>query len=636
MNDDEYREVLRLLDRPAPVSAEFTERVFALMREELDTERSSVAVPTARARRHIFRLRPALAVAVAAVVTVLAASLVVQTHDAPSALAALQEARAQFRALPAHHARTAVAANENNDDPDFESRWETEDWYRDADTWSTTIRSSNAAFAGQPGDYQVLAGGLYGDYDAQANVFTATPAAERDGGRPMSPAFFFDPSLQWWSTGDPSDPGRPSDQFFEESCSATDASYIGRATTRLTCAAKPRDIELVLDKETGMLLRVSVFDVRREVTSIEFDPEFPAGTFDVVAPEGAKKRWGGEGTPPPEYQVALGTDVAARYQVTDGAVDGAFVATVSRTDVWIITTRCGSPGCEDQLRRVDAKTGQVLAVIDPPNRAFMSDVAEVGDDLWVSMAERSADGAVPTTTFVQRLDLQTHRLVGARIETGHDTTGRLVAAGGDLWSTGGASREVKVGPAETTYRSVARIDPSSGKVTQLELDGGAIGSPIVANGLVWLGTDKINEADPYETDYAVVAIDPATNAVVHRIAAPGPVDALTFAEGRLYCVLPRFEGGSESWLLAVAGTDAPAFTTGEVPLARTALGRSVYAAGSIWITSFLQDAVLKIDPVTLEVTGSVATGRGPAGIGVGLGAVWVTNSQDGTLVRIDV
>lgn len=60
------------------------------------------------------------------------------------------------------------------------------------------------------------------------------------------------------------------------------------------------------------------------------------------------------------------------------------------------------------------------------------------------------------------------------------------------------------------------------------------------------------------------------------------------------------------------------------------------AGGSLWLPSLGRDEVLKVDPTTLKVTGTVATGRGPAGIGAGLGSVWVAHVKDGTLVRIDI
>ena len=52
-----------------------------------------------------------------------------------------------------------------------------------------------------------------------------------------------------------------------------------------------------------------------------------------------------------------------------------------------------------------------------------------------------------------------------------------------------------------------------------------------------------------------------------------------------------------------------------------------------WQTS--TTSVVRIDPASNSVTTSIPVGRGPAGIAVGLGSVWVANSVDGTVSRID-
>lgn len=634
MNDDELREVLQVLEQPVEVDADFADRVLRTMQHELDLESGTVATPKAEPtapavelelRERSLRRRPAIGLAAAAVIAILAASLVLVTRSAPSALAALQEARARFGSLPPYHARAAVSANDRSDNPDFETRWETEDWYRDRDTWRTAILESNSASAGQPGDFQVLAGGLYGQYRAEADVFTVTPVAERDG-HPDSPAFFFDPRLQWWGTGVPGEPGKPSDRFFEEDCSATDGTYIGREVTKLHCPAERSDIDLWLDKETGMLLRISVFDVRREITSIEFDPEFAAGIFEVQAPEGARKRWGGTGTPPPEYRVPLGSEVAARYEVA-GPNDGMLIASIGQSAIWIVVIRCGEQRCDHQLRGVDPRTGKSITTFDPPDLAYINDVKEVDGEIWVSMSERRRTpdgdgGEVPATTFVQRFDPATGGLVGPRIVTGQEW-GSLVAVGRELWSTGGEVREETVGPALPRYHTVARVDTATGQVTQVRLDGGAIGRPVLGDGLVWVATEKVNSRDPYRDDYAVVAIDPETNAVVHSVSAPGYPNLVTFDAGRLYAVFNLVERGAERSLIGSAGKGVTTFATQQIASSGAQVGGGgALTAGTIWLASFGQDAVLKIDANSLQVTGTVATGRGPGGIAAGLGSIW--------------
>jgi DNA-binding beta-propeller fold protein YncE len=61
----------------------------------------------------------------------------------------------------------------------------------------------------------------------------------------------------------------------------------------------------------------------------------------------------------------------------------------------------------------------------------------------------------------------------------------------------------------------------------------------------------------------------------------------------------------------------------------------VLAAGAAWVTSGSGDAVVRIDAATGEVTGSVQVGVVPVGIVEHDGLLWVANSGDGTVARID-
>ena len=55
----------------------------------------------------------------------------------------------------------------------------------------------------------------------------------------------------------------------------------------------------------------------------------------------------------------------------------------------------------------------------------------------------------------------------------------------------------------------------------------------------------------------------------------------------------------------------------------------------MWALNADDDAVLRLDPATLQVTGRVTVGRDPTAIAAGGGAVWVASGRDGTLTRID-
>ena len=58
-------------------------------------------------------------------------------------------------------------------------------------------------------------------------------------------------------------------------------------------------------------------------------------------------------------------------------------------------------------------------------------------------------------------------------------------------------------------------------------------------------------------------------------------------------------------------------------------------AGAVWVTNSADGTVSRIDPQTQAVTQTVRVGSGPSGVAVGEGAVWVANGLDGTVSRID-
>ena len=57
--------------------------------------------------------------------------------------------------------------------------------------------------------------------------------------------------------------------------------------------------------------------------------------------------------------------------------------------------------------------------------------------------------------------------------------------------------------------------------------------------------------------------------------------------------------------------------------------------GAIWVTNSNDGTVSRIDPVTRSVRQTIGVGSTPSGIAVGAGAVWVANHFDGTISRID-
>ena len=55
-----------------------------------------------------------------------------------------------------------------------------------------------------------------------------------------------------------------------------------------------------------------------------------------------------------------------------------------------------------------------------------------------------------------------------------------------------------------------------------------------------------------------------------------------------------------------------------------------------WFAASSQPTLFKIDPETLATSETFTIGRGPSDVAIGEGAVWVANSRDGTVSRVDL
>ena len=61
----------------------------------------------------------------------------------------------------------------------------------------------------------------------------------------------------------------------------------------------------------------------------------------------------------------------------------------------------------------------------------------------------------------------------------------------------------------------------------------------------------------------------------------------------------------------------------------------LFAAGMVWVTSNRGNALVRVDPKTNRVAGSIPTGKMPRFLTYGAGSVWTLNQGDGTITRVD-
>jgi DNA-binding beta-propeller fold protein YncE len=99
-------------------------------------------------------------------------------------------------------------------------------------------------------------------------------------------------------------------------------------------------------------------------------------------------------------------------------------------------------------------------------------------------------------------------------------------------------------------------------------------------------------------------------------------------------------GQGEVWVASGDGTvtriDPSTGRTRRAPVRIADPGGISAAHGAVWVTSRARDAVIRLDPKSLEPVGDpITVGAGPTDVAVGDGAAWVANSADGTVTRID-
>jgi YVTN family beta-propeller protein len=119
-----------------------------------------------------------------------------------------------------------------------------------------------------------------------------------------------------------------------------------------------------------------------------------------------------------------------------------------------------------------------------------------------------------------------------------------------------------------------------------------------------------------------------------------PFAVAVAAVGAIAAALLLVRGGSEAGAAGVRANtvgliDADGNTIGgeiDVDRAPTSVAGG---EGAVWVTNTTDGTVSRIDPATRSVRQTITVGSSPSGIAVGAGAVWVANHADGTVSRID-
>lgn len=196
--------------------------------------------------------------------------------------------------------------------------------------------------------------------------------------------------------------------------------------------------------------------------------------------------------------------------------------------------------------------------------------------------------------------------VSAPIEVGRGPL-RVAAGEGSVWVT------------SATDGTLTRIDPRAERVIgrPIRLRAGVSGVA-TGEGAVWVASPKAGR---------VLRIDPDSGDVEARIDVGGRPGAIVVGGNRVWVA---DEDGSG--VTAINAKGGKVFKRGIPPL-ETPLRLAVGAAG-LWVSSASTGAVRRIDLGDATAGSSIPVGRGPAGITVGGGLIWVANTRADTVSRV--
>ena len=193
----------------------------------------------------------------------------------------------------------------------------------------------------------------------------------------------------------------------------------------------------------------------------------------------------------------------------------------------------------------------------------------------------------------------------------------------DPIAVGNPPLRLAVGPETVWVTSasdgtLSAVDPESGRVRARMRLGRGVSGVAIGAGSVWVSSSRAGD---------VLRIDPYAG-VTARVHVGGSPGAIAFAAGRAWVADDDGAG-----VTAIdAETDRP--VARRIP-PHTAPLRLAAGAGGVWVSSAKTGTVRRIDLRTADADAPVRVGRGPAGVTVAGGLVWVANSRSETVTRVD-
>ncbi len=248
------------------------------------------------------------------------------------------------------------------------------------------------------------------------------------------------------------------------------------------------------------------------------------------------------------------------------------------------------------VARIDPKTNKVSETFQGFKKPC-GGMESAFDSIWVPDCE---------SQMLHRLDPKTGKITAS------------IGAGAGKAHTAIAASKDSVWALTDDKTTLSRVDPKANTVVaEVRLPAGC-DSIAFGEGALWVTCPKESK---------VLRIDPKTNLVVERIEVASQPTSVDFGEGSVW-VLCRLEG-------KVARIDPKTNkVSATIDLGiPDAEGRVAFGEGSVWVSA-KQFPISRIQPRTDSVVQQFA-GDGGGEIRTGLGSVWLANTKQGLVWRLD-
>jgi DNA-binding SARP family transcriptional activator/ABC-type branched-subunit amino acid transport system substrate-binding protein/streptogramin lyase len=221
-------------------------------------------------------------------------------------------------------------------------------------------------------------------------------------------------------------------------------------------------------------------------------------------------------------------------------------------------------------------------------------------------------------------------------------------------------------------QTITQIDPRSKRADTFSI--GATPTAVAAGaGALWVGTGEEQPTEAGVGTSRLLRLDPVLHTVEDRIELPqGGVQDVERAAGQLavaggavwvvtsYDLLVRVDprlnqaravpslrvramvpAGRSVWAITPEGTSIVEISTRTARVRRrlelhaARLDAIAAGAGAVWVADSFEGTLWRINPGGKLTTSTIDVGEGADEVAVGRGAVWITNSTHGTVTRVD-